>query len=125
MIWVGYVALAGILVGDESESSKRSGVSRAYYGAFNLARRWLEAHGIPIDNHRAHDTVWRVFKTAEKATPQSRADWRTVGVLGGALRGLRNQADYADVVPGLDKQAIYAVDSAERIVALLGELELS
>jgi len=125
MIWVNYVLLAGILIGDDSESAKRSGVSRAYYGAFNLARRWLEAHDISIDNHRAHDRVWRAFKTAENAPPESRANWQAVGTLGGALRGFRNQVDYADVVPGLDKQAIYAVDSAERIVALLDELEFS
>jgi len=38
---------------------------------------------------------------------------------------LRNQVDYADVVPGLGQQAVDAVDSAERIIALLDELEFS
>lgn len=125
MIWGGYVVLADALVGDESESSLRSAASRAYYGVFNIARRRLEAHGVPIENRRAHDKVWRTFKAADHATPGTRATWRMVGELGAALRRLRNQADYADAVPGLDQQALEAVASAKRIISLLDELEFA
>lgn len=124
MIWANYVVLAGGLVGHEFEASKRSAVSRAYYGAFNVARRWLEAHDIPIDNHRAHVRVWRTFRAADGATFDTRENWQMVGELGGQLRALRNQVDYADVVPGLDHQALDAIHAAERIIALLDELEL-
>lgn len=125
MIWGGYVALADILVSEESESSKRSGISRAYYGAFNIARRWLESHGLSIDNRRAHDRVWRTFKSAEHAMPDARTKWQMIGELGAALRRLRNQADYADIVQGLDQEAVDAVVSAERIINLLDELEFT
>jgi hypothetical protein len=123
MIWGDYVVLAGSLAGSEFESAKRSAISRAYYGAFNAARRRLEAQGVPIENHRAHDQVWRAFRNAGPATDATRGRWRTVGELGGALRPLRNQADYADAVPELDREAGVAVATAERIIALLDELE--
>ncbi|HET9185419.1 MAG TPA: hypothetical protein VFN82_04675 [Solirubrobacterales bacterium] len=125
MIWDSYVVLAGSLVGDELESSQRSAVSRAYYGVFNLARRRLEGHGIPIDNRRAHDRVWRTFKAAEGATPDTTAEWRMIGELGAALRRLRNQSDYADVVPDLGRESVKAVAAAERIVALLEEIKFA
>jgi uncharacterized protein (UPF0332 family) len=124
MIWGSYVVLAGDLVGQESEAAKRSAVSRAYYGAFNAARRCLEAHGMTIENHRAHHQVWRTFKTAERAS-EADGNWQAIGELGSGLRGLRNQADYADVVRSLDRRAEWAVDAAHRILVLLDELEFS
>jgi hypothetical protein len=125
MIWGNFVVLAGGLAGYESEAVKRTAISRAYYGAFNLGRRWLEAHGMPIDNRRAHEQVWRTFRAAERATPDTRRQWQMVSHLGGALRELRNQADYADVVPRLDAQAADAVDAAKQIIALLDGLEVA
>jgi hypothetical protein len=125
MTWRSYIVLAEELVGRDSEAAKRSAVSRAYYGAFNAARRWLEANGVPIENHRAHQQVWRTFGAAEHAFSQTEGKWRMVGELGAGLRGLRNQADYVDVIPVLDSRARGAVDSAGRILILLDELELS
>jgi hypothetical protein len=125
MIWANFIALAGDLAGPESEASRRSAVSRAYYGAFNVSRRWLEEGGIPIENRRAHKQVWRAFGLADRATPSTREKWQTVGDLGGALRALRNQADYADLVPGLDDGAADAVHAAERILELLPQLDLA
>jgi len=123
--WEGYVVLAGDLAGHEFEAAQRSAVSRAYYGVFNLGRRWLEAHGMPIDNHRAHGQVWQAFRSAARATPGTRGKWQMVGELGGALRASRNQADYDDAVPGLDRQAADAVAIAERVLQLLAELEIA
>ncbi len=125
MIWGSLVAFAGFLVGQDSEAAKRSAASRAYYGAFNEARRRLEGNGIAIANHRAHDLVWRTFRDADRATPETDERWQMVGALGGTLRVLRIQADYADVVPGLDREAADAVAVARRILALLDELEFS
>lgn len=124
MLWGSYVVLAGDLLGQESEAAKRSAVSRAYYGAFNAARRRLEAQGSAIENHRAHEQVWRAFRVAEHASAETAGKWQMVGELGGGLRGLRNLADYADVVPALDRRAEWAVTIAGRVLALLDELEL-
>jgi hypothetical protein len=125
MNWADLIALARELLRQESEAAKRSAIGRAYYGAFNLARRRLEAGGISIENRGAHKKVWRTFDLADQATPETRDAWQTVGDLGKGLSGLRNQADYADEVPGLDGQAVFAVDAAERILRLLDELEVA
>jgi hypothetical protein len=125
MIWGSYVTFAGDLAGHEFEAAQRTAVSRAYYGVFNLGRRWLEAHGMPIDDHRAHRQVWRSFRAAVRATPGTRRKWQVVGELGDALRASRNQADYVDAFPGLDRLAADAVATAERILQLLTELEVA
>jgi hypothetical protein len=125
VIWPEYVVLAGDLAGRDSEASKRSAVSRAYYGAFNPARRWVEANVGPIENRSAHRQVWEAFKTPTRAGGGTRAKWEAVGELGEFLRRLRNRADYADDLPDLDRHAPDAVGTAVQILALLGELEVA
>jgi hypothetical protein len=125
MNWHDYLALSRGLAERGVEAYDRSAVSRAYYGAFNLSRRWLEMNVTAIDNRGAHERVWKTFRGAECANAATRLKWKRIGVLGGALRTLRNQADYADDVPGLDRESLAAVDVAEQIVRLLDELELA
>ena len=125
MNWRDYVTLGGRLAGCGIEASDRSAVSRAYYGAFNLSRRWLEVNVAPIDNRGAHERVWKTFRNAGHANAKTRQKWERIGDLGGGLRTLRNQADYADDVPGLGREALAAVDIAVEILWLLGELELA
>ena len=125
MIWAGLVAIADDLVGRESEAAKRSAINRAYYGVFNVARRLLEAHGIQIDDHRAHSQVSRAFKDADGTTPAADEKWQRVGDWMGELRTLRIQADYVDDVPRLDRKAAEAVEIARRTLLLLDELEFS
>jgi hypothetical protein len=122
--WEEYVILARGLTKHRLEAMDRSAVSRAYYGAFNLSRRWLEANVTPIDNRRAHEQVWETFKTADRASATTRRWWILVGGLGDSLRHLRNQADYDDQVE-FAGGAERAVAAAERIVRLLGELEVA
>ncbi len=125
MLWGNYVLLAGDLLGQEFEAAKRSAVSRAYYGAFNAARRRLEDQGMTVENHRAHEQVWRSFRAAEHVSAEYLAKSQMVGDLGSSLRALRNLADYADDVPALDRRAGWAVPIAGRILALLDELEFA
>jgi hypothetical protein len=125
VIWPDYVVLADDLAGRDSEASKRSAISRAYYGAFNPARRWVEANVGPIDNRSAHRQVWGAFKTPTFAGGGTRAKWEAVGELGEFLRRLRNRADYADDLPDLDRHAPRAVAMAERLLGLLEELEIA
>jgi hypothetical protein len=125
MNWREFIALARGLAGHRFEGSQRSAVSRAYYGAFNLSRRWLELNVTPIDNRGAHEQVWQTFRSAQHANAASLKKWRRIAILGVSLRSLRNEADYDDVVIGLEDRAPRAVDAAEEIIWLLGELELA
>lgn len=121
-VWSEYVVLADDLAVHGSEAWQRSAVSRAYYGAFNSARRWVEANVGPIDNGSAHRRVWRAFRTTAHPAEDARAAWMTVSRLGDELRRLRNQADYVDDMPDLDRHAPEAVATAKLIAALLAEL---
>lgn len=125
MIWATLVTLAAALVEQESEAAKRSAISRAYYGAFNEARRRLAAHGIRVADHRAHSQVCRTFKDADAATPETHQKWQQVGDLMWELRSQRIEADYVDGIHRLDRKAADAVGVAHRILALLDELEFS
>ncbi len=125
MSWRDYVELAKRLIGTRHEASERSAISRAYYGAFNLSRRWVETNVAPVSRFRAHQQVWDTLKKADRATPESAEKWELVGDLGRSLRALRNLADYEDDVPDLEVEARGAIGSAEQIAALLDELEVA
>ena len=123
MNWRHYLALARGLAGQRFEASQRSAVSRAYYGAFNPARRWLEANVGPVGNRATHKRVWDAFSAPALATEDTRVKWEVVGEIGELLRGLRNQADYDEEMPDLARRAPEAVVRARRILTLLDELE--
>ncbi|HEY0280828.1 MAG TPA: hypothetical protein VGC32_21390 [Solirubrobacterales bacterium] len=123
MNWLGYVVLAEGLVAQPFEASKRSGISRAYYGTLNVCRRWLEANVAPIGRHRVHAAVWGLFEAAGLASVRAREDWEAIAELGNSLRILRNSADYEDAFPELDRNATEAIGIARRILAALPELE--
>jgi hypothetical protein len=120
-----YLVLAKGLAKQPFEGAERSAVSRAYYGAFNLSRRWLEANLTPIDNRGAHEQVWQTFLTADRASPATREIWILIGSLGESLHRLRNEADYDDRIEFGDDGASRAVETAERILALLPELQIA
>jgi hypothetical protein len=123
VIWEENLILARGLAKQPFEVAERAAVGRAYYGAFNLARRWLEANGTPIDNWRAHRQVWQAFKTADRADPESRPEWELIGRLGDSLHQFRNQVDYDDRVEDLPRRTEGALASAQRIVQALAALE--
>lgn len=125
MTWEEYIVLADGLAGQGSEASKRSAVSRAYYGAFNTARRWLEANVRPVSDRAVHKQVWDAFSAPDLASEDTRDKWEYIGEIGEALRTLRNQADYDDYMPNLHLRAPEAVIRAAQILALLPELELA
>lgn len=126
MNWLDYVVLAERLLGERHEASQRSAVSRAYYGALNVSRGWLETNVAPVDRHRVHGQVWGHFAAAAgHASTRTGREWELVADLGKKLRRLRNRADYAGSFPDLDHHATEAVHAAKQILALLPELELA
>ena len=125
MIWPEFILLAYHLARQGSEAAKRSAVSRAYYGAYNPARRWSEANLRTIDRWATHRQMWGSFAASGVASDATRLKWEAVGEIGDSLRALRNRADYDDAMPDLDRHAAEAVVSAKKILALLPELELA
>jgi hypothetical protein len=123
MNWEDNLILARGLAKQRFEVAERAAVGRAYYGAFNLARRWLEANGTPIDNWRAHRQVWQAFRAADRADPERRDEWELIGRLGDSLHQFRNQVDYDDRVEELEGRTKGALVNAERIVQLLAGLD--
>jgi hypothetical protein len=123
--WREYILLADELAMRGSEAAQRTAVSCAYYGAFNPARRWLEANFGPIGHRGLHKQVWDAFTVPDVASEDTRLQWERVGRIGEELRKLRNRADYDDEMPDLRLRASEAVTSAGRILALLSELELA
>jgi hypothetical protein len=121
--WPDYVLLAEVLAAERLEASKRSAVSRAYYGTLNTCRVWLEANGAAINRHRVHAEVWGTFKATGCASTLSDGEPIVIAELGNKLRMLRNQADYQDSFPGLDDHAIGAVSAAKEVLAALATLE--
>jgi uncharacterized protein (UPF0332 family) len=120
--WEENLILAKGLAKQPFEVAERAAVSRAYYGVFNLARRWLEANVTPIDNRHAHQQVWHTFKTADRVGDESRGEWKLIGRLGDSLHQLRNQVDYDDHVDELESRTQRALSTAERILQLLARL---
>lgn len=126
MNWFDYIVLAERLVGERDEASKRTAVSRAYYGALNASRLWLDTNVAPIERHRVHAKVWGAFRTAGGYAPtRAGREWELVADLGDKLRVLRNRADYDDSFAGLEHDAVEAVGVAKRIVAILADLDLA
>lgn len=123
MNWSDNVVIAETLVVEAHEASKRSAISRAYYGALNACRRWLETNVAPINKHRIHAEVWGTFENGGCASVQADSDRELIAGLGRRLRALRNRADYDDSFPGLEHEAAEAVVVARRILALLAKLE--
>jgi hypothetical protein len=121
--WSDYVVLAEALVAERHEASQRSAVSRAYYGTLNACRLWLETNVAPINKHRIHAQVWGAFETGGRVSAGTEREWELIADLGSSLRALRNRADYGDSFPGLEHDAVEAVGTAKRILALLAKLE--
>ena len=114
MNWRDFLLLAARLAADANEAAWRTAVSRAYYAAFHVARRWFTDLNFNVPRaDRAHQyLVFRLGNSGESAVEQARRDLDT-------LRRLRNRADY-DEVPALTQaQAVAAVQLAEGIIQKL------
>lgn len=66
--WEGYLQLAEVLnESTDNESCHRAAVSRAYYAAYNIARRYVaernpeEARRKPFEEGGSHERVWSAF----------------------------------------------------------------
>lgn len=120
--WCDYLDLANELAGKRGISSQearfRSAVSRAYYGAFCLARNHLKKQGCTIpETGEAHWKVPKIFREEN--------DRRCKQIAGDLdrLRKDRRDADYEDQFPGvLAKQTSLDISLAQRVINYLGKI---
>jgi uncharacterized protein (UPF0332 family) len=113
-----YIRLAGKLAASPSadEASYRTAISRAYYGAFHLARDFLVDLGfIPMGNANVHAFVRRYLHASNSPDAVTAADDL------GDLQTLRNLADYRldDSRVGSQKQAKWSVERATQVASAL------
>ncbi|WP_324718074.1 hypothetical protein U7230_07365 [Carboxydochorda subterranea] len=95
--------------GFTKQAMHRAGVSRAYFGAFGLLRRWAETQGFQAQRD-ANDHLELVrFLQAHGFNAVA---GRLID-----LRRSRNRCDYDDTVPGLDYLSSAAVQEARWLSA--------
>ncbi len=84
--WIDFIELAKSLIENQDEASLRSGISRAYYGAFCIARNKKGLKG-----YKKADVHKKVIKSYQDS---SSINEQYVGKILDELRRGRNHADY-------------------------------
>lgn len=115
--WNEFLNLACYLAGRTTtgyskEAAKRTSVSRAYYATFCRARNHARTQlGFkPMRAARDHKLLRDHFQTLG-------GSWAEIGEALDDLRKWRNQCDYDDVVPALDRLVPKAISVAERALS--------
>lgn len=115
-----FIALASKLTANpalgDAEARFRSAASRAYYGAFHLARLFLlELGSHVVKNATGHTEAYRLLWSSRQPDAQTAARLLTT------LRSERNRADYNLDDPRFREQrtAIQAVEMAHEVRKLL------
>ncbi len=83
-----FIEVAEQLLKDGNEPRLRTAVSRAYYGAFHAARRFLQDCGVEVPKSDVHEKLRWCLQ--ESSSPDLASASRQLD----ALRAARNKADY-------------------------------
>lgn len=109
--WREYLQLARRLAeGAADEAAKRAAISRAYYAAYNMTRRYLLIRARGEGSHRI---VW------EAAEKHQRDDVKLAGKKGKRLKERREDADYEPSMDALDYRLSESLLLAQQILDLL------
>lgn len=108
-----------------SEAKLRSSISRAYYGAFCIARNYLRDVLLDPRLSKARDSINEHQYVADEFRLNNAKNKKMVEIGNdlGRLRILRNKADYEDNVHNLEKEVSYALKLAENIFTKITELK--
>src|SRR4051794_14471838 len=116
--WADFLRVAEELARQDSEAARRSAVSRAYYAAYNIARKKLPPDLTPKFGDRGiHVQLWTAY------TQRKAMQLRTIGMNGERLRVSRTRADYdahINCAPS-PKDVAAAIKNATHIVKQLAE----
>jgi hypothetical protein len=93
--WEEYLVLAKELSRKSGEAAMRSAISRAYYAAYQTARRHKGSRNAMATQGGTHGAVWKALRES------GNRDWRKAGNQGKDILEYRRQADYDDDVTGL------------------------
>lgn len=110
--WEEYVYLAEELLNRKEEACVRSSVSRAYYGAFCIARNRKS-----YKKYTGRDIHWKVINEYKNS---SNGNEQNIGRILDKLRKSRNNADYNEDRPINKDLAERSVISANIILNILG-----
>lgn len=113
--WKGYVHLAEELQKRTEESYLRSSISRAYYGAFCIARNKKGYQNYKLK--RGENIHWIVIDAYKNS---SNANEQNIGRILDKLRKTRNDADYDENKPIKKDLAERIVISAKQILSHFG-----
>ncbi len=114
--WIHFISLAQILYRDahrlgDREACLRSVISRAYYGAFGLAREKAVREGGVRLSHTSEDHG-KIIRFFRKSTDR---DYQKIGLALDRLRQQRNKADYEGQFPDLEQQTKLALKRVLKI----------
>ena len=124
--WAEYYTLAEDLIHSSGlsasdEAKYRTAISRAYYAALGLARKYLINEGYPVpETAESHYTVKRDFIQVSKNLKDRR--YAVVGQKLGILRDERAKADYDDIVIRVKEIAEGAIEDSKYIIEFLSLL---
>ena len=123
--WSEYLNLANQLVNVETnEAKQRSSISRAYYGAFCLARNYLRDYlGYTRLSRRDFDVNVHQYVAEEfnKFDPKNKR-MVEIGRDLGRLRNFRNKADYEDTIFSLQKDTQMSLQLAQNTIDNINRL---
>lgn len=108
-----FISVATHLLAGQGEGRLRSAVSRAYYGAFHVARQFLFDCGVivPIDFVAHRNVCWCLANSSEPSIAEA-------GRRLEALRSTRNKADY-DLDTTRFSRSLYAKAQVERAIEIV------
>ncbi len=107
--WKEFLTLAKRLAKNITDSSKRSSVSRAYYGVYCLSRNYAISQGLPnTRSSRLHSDVVTFYN--------QRPEIRIIATYLGRLRDNRNKCDYDDSVSNLNSVVTLSLQQADEIL---------
>ena len=114
-----FLNLALQLASSDKEERLRSSVSRAYYGAYHVARELVRSFDVIVPRRDVHDKLqWCLRQCGEKMAHTGVIE--AASALG-SLRTERNRADYdlADTKYAKQANAVLAIKAAQEIVDVL------
>jgi uncharacterized protein (UPF0332 family) len=118
--WLDYLGLARTLAGDAGEACHRSAISRAYYAAFHVARRYVSRTQPDFSPKKAGEDHFHVWDRLKKSVKRQE---RAAGITGKKLHDARVRADYELVGLRFPQAAKDALNDADAVMRSLEALE--